>query len=133
MSPGCGRIIWFPLDDMVTPVVFVLLVFPVNVIVDPVIADELVSNGWYVDKLVDVLVSTSDLVYTVALVITLLPLLVIVPFVEISPVFVIVHTTADAEFLSIKGLVVFGVAISRGLVLKKVDLTVIPCTTTRSS
>ena len=41
---------------MVTPVAFVLLLFPVNVIVDHVIAVELDSNGWYVDKLVVILV-----------------------------------------------------------------------------
>ena len=108
---------------MVTPHEFVLLIFPASVIVDHAIVVELDSNGWYVDKLVVILASTSDFVYTVAFVIALLPLLVIVPFVEISPVFVIVHTTTDADFLIIKGLVVFGVTISIGLGLTKVGLT----------
>ena len=30
-----------------------LLIFPANVIVDPVMAVELVSNGWYADKPID--------------------------------------------------------------------------------
>ena len=53
-------------------------------------------------------------------------MLVIVPFVEISPVFVIVHTTADAEFLMFKELGVSSVSISHGPALNKFDLTVIP-------
>ena len=109
-----------------TPVVFVLLIFPVKVRVDPVKVVEVDSKGWYVVKLVVSLVPTSAFEYTVAFVSTLLPLLVIVPFVEISPVFDIVHTTVDAEFLIVKGFVVFGVSISKGLVLTKVGLTVIP-------
>ena len=89
-----------------TPPALVFVIFPVNVRADPVIAVEVVSNGWYVDKPVDILVSTSVFVYIVAFVNTVLPPLEIAPDVLISPVFVIVHTTAFAEFFDYqKGLV----------------------------
>ena len=102
-----------------TPPALVFGIFPANVRADPAIFVEVVSKGWYVDKPVDILVSTSVFVYIVAFVNTVPPPLVIVPDVLISPVFVIVHITADADFLIIKGLVVSGVFISKGDALSK--------------
>jgi hypothetical protein len=113
-SPVCCSDTWFPLVVILTPPALALVIFPANVRADPVIAVEVVSNGWCVDNPVDILVSTSVFVYIVAFVSTVLPPLVIAPDVLISPVFVIVHITADDKFLIIKGLVASDVVISKG-------------------